>query len=186
MGVVVGMCCPQVDLGVDLTITAMLSFEGERVPLIKVVSTVLAEGKVEMWLQQLEQAMRFTLGSAMKRSLDDFSTSVRHEWVQRWPCMVVLTVNDMLWTQSVEAAILSQRGGAPDAAKTALGQLLATSHRDVGLCCSLLSFMRDAAATLTICTSVRARVCTVGGDSASDSRGCPSVGSHDVVVAHRA
>jgi hypothetical protein len=43
----------KVEFGVDLAVTSMLSCDGERVPLVRTVPTVLAEGRVEVWLSQV-------------------------------------------------------------------------------------------------------------------------------------
>lgn len=100
----------RVDIGVDLSITTMISVEGERVVLSKPVSTTQCDGMVELWLLQLEQTMRTTLSTCVKNSLDDLFTSNRLDWMQVWPSQVVLAVNDIIWTREVESTLRRSRG----------------------------------------------------------------------------
>ena len=58
------------DFGPDLSISAMISTEGEKVPLKTVISTKNANGKVEEWLLQVEETMF--------ASIHDVTVKVRH------------------------------------------------------------------------------------------------------------
>lgn len=90
-------------------IVAMCSTEGENVPLTSVVDPSAAHGAVEVWLLQVEEAMRDTVQAVMEESLADYANSARIEWVQKWPGQTVLTVSQSYWTREVEDA-LNTRG----------------------------------------------------------------------------
>jgi len=93
----------------DLSITAMNSVEGERVPLKGIVDTVKARGAVEKWLLQVEARMFEAVHDMTARGLEDYPTKPRHEWVLQWPGMTVLVVSGIFWTQGVTKALHSQR-----------------------------------------------------------------------------
>ena len=88
----------------------MLSPEGERVSLGK---GLRARGNVEEWLGKVEEAMFVNLKKILKQSLADFESSVREEWVTRWPSQIVLTVSQTMWCVDVsrilEAENVEQR-----------------------------------------------------------------------------
>ncbi|KAF5830265.1 dynein heavy chain, N-terminal region 2-domain-containing protein [Dunaliella salina] len=92
----------------DLTITAMNSVEGERVPLKGIVDTVKARGAVEKWLLQVEARMFEAVHDMTARGLEDYPTKPRHEWVLQWPGMTVLVVSGIFWTQGVTKALHNQ------------------------------------------------------------------------------
>ncbi|CAG9466170.1 unnamed protein product [Pedinophyceae sp. YPF-701] len=89
----------------DLTITSMVSVEGEQIPFKDVVDTVKARGAVERWLLEVEQAMFDSVHEETAKGLAAYATQERHEWVLQWPGMVVLVVTATYWTEGVHAAL---------------------------------------------------------------------------------
>jgi dynein heavy chain len=93
--------------GSDLTITAMLSAEGEAVPLLKHVDPEAGgnKGCVELWLTELQGSMRSTLRSVIAAAAAAYTSTPRADWVLQWPGQVVLCVSQMFWTREVEEAL---------------------------------------------------------------------------------
>ncbi|CAH0547855.1 unnamed protein product [Brassicogethes aeneus] len=87
---------PEMVLTTD--IIAMLSPEGERVPLGKGLK---ARGNVEDWLGKVEESMFFSLRRIMKASLIDYASRARNDWVVCHPNQVILTVSQIKWAQGV-------------------------------------------------------------------------------------
>ncbi|XP_019622649.1 PREDICTED: dynein heavy chain 6, axonemal-like [Branchiostoma belcheri] len=83
-------------------ILAMLSPEGERVPLGKGLK---ARGNVEEWLGKVEEAMVSSLRKLTKSSINDFTTRPRHEWVIHHASQVVLNVSQTMWCRDLTEAL---------------------------------------------------------------------------------
>ena len=85
------------------TIVAMVSAEGEFVPLIKPLK---ARGAVEEWLSRVEEAMQQTLHKLLKLALSDAPTlsSLRLAWCRRHPSQLVLTAAQVEWGSAVTRA----------------------------------------------------------------------------------
>ncbi|XP_044766447.1 dynein axonemal heavy chain 6 [Coccinella septempunctata] len=79
-------------------IMAMLSPEGERVPLTKGLK---ARGNVEDWLGKVEEAMVTSLRRIMKAALGDYQVRQRTDWVTRHPSQIVLAVSQIMWAKGV-------------------------------------------------------------------------------------
>ncbi|KAK3287738.1 hypothetical protein CYMTET_4767 [Cymbomonas tetramitiformis] len=97
---------------VNPMISGMLSAEKERVPLIQPVDPFAAQGHVEVWLVQLEEAMQKSMHSSVAKSLTarlDLGESTRNDWMLAWPGQVVLAVTQIMWTRAVTAAIARAR-----------------------------------------------------------------------------
>eukprot|EP00741_Cyanophora_paradoxa_P016907 tig00020943_g16328.t1 len=104
----------QLEFQVDLTITAMLSAEKERVALDERLNPNEGEyrGNVELWLLQVERLMKAAVRARIGTALGDYSARPRVDWVLAWPGQVVLAVNMIEWTRLVEEAIGGGGGGA--------------------------------------------------------------------------
>lgn len=89
-------------------IVAMLSPEGERVPLGKGLK---ARGNVEDWLGKVEESMFTSLRRIMKFSLNDYSTKKRTDWVVHHPNQIILTVSQIMWARGVHEVFDSASHG---------------------------------------------------------------------------
>jgi len=83
----------------DLDITHMVSSQKEKIELADVISTADARGQVEQWLLQLQQGMIKTIRIETLKSMDEYPTMPRIDWVKNWPGQVVLSVSQKFWTQ---------------------------------------------------------------------------------------
>lgn len=85
-------------------ITGMFSAELEFVPFSAIVK---AEGNVEFWLRDIERMMIKTLYDITKRSLEEYPTNgiERNEWLFNYPAQPVITIDQVMWTTGVTAAI---------------------------------------------------------------------------------
>jgi dynein heavy chain len=83
-------------------ITAMISSEGEKIPLNKVVK---ARNQVEGWLLLVQMGMIETIHKIMKAGLSDFTNTDRKAWVVKHPGQVVATGSQILWCSSSESYI---------------------------------------------------------------------------------
>ena len=79
-------------------ILGLLSPEGERVPLQKMVK---ARGNVETWLGHVEESMMTSLRKLTKASIGDFESRPRHEWVTCHASQVILTVAQIMWCRDL-------------------------------------------------------------------------------------
>lgn len=91
----------------SISITAMLSAEGERVPL---GGNLKARGGVEVWLAATELEMQRALGRATKDALKSYETMDRPEWILEQPAQLVIVVSQMYWAVEVVSAL--QTGGS--------------------------------------------------------------------------
>uniref|UniRef100_A0A8C5BD67 Dynein, axonemal, heavy chain 12 n=1 Tax=Gadus morhua TaxID=8049 RepID=A0A8C5BD67_GADMO len=123
----------------NLDIQAMYSSEGERIELIKLISTSEARGAVEKWLLQVEDMMLRSVRDVVARSRVAYAETPRQQWVKEWPGQVVLCTSQIYWTLEVHEAIregadLLQtqlegvvelvRGKLPKQTRTTLGALV--------------------------------------------------------------
>ena len=83
------------------------------------------EGEVERYLNNLTEAMRYTLKMKL---LDGYNTAAnwevdkaRHEWLFYYPAQTVVTATQIYWTEESEAALEDLSGGQEDAVKRHLG-----------------------------------------------------------------
>ncbi|KAF2878695.1 hypothetical protein ILUMI_27474 [Ignelater luminosus] len=79
-------------------IIAMISPEGERVPLGKGLK---ARGNVEDWLGKVEESMFISLRKRMKYALYHYGQVAREEWVCSHPNQIVLAVSQIMWARDV-------------------------------------------------------------------------------------
>nr|XP_034190797.1 dynein heavy chain 6, axonemal [Osmia lignaria] len=85
-------------------IVAMISPEGERVPLGK---GLRARGNVEHWLARVEEAMFSTLRKRMKEGIKDLATKGREEFLYMHPSQIVLSVSQIFWTRNIHLILES-------------------------------------------------------------------------------
>lgn len=83
-------------------IMAMISPEGERVPLVKGLK---ARGNVEDWLSKVEEAMFASLRRIMKGSIADYMQRPRKEWVLDHPNQIILSVSQIMWAKEVHSIL---------------------------------------------------------------------------------
>jgi len=86
----------------DKDIRAMLSPEGERVPL---GMNLKARGSAEVWLPALETDMVKSLKRYVKRGVADYERMPRRDWVLDKFAQVVCTVGQIAWTRGCEQAL---------------------------------------------------------------------------------
>ena len=85
-------------------ITHLNSMEGETVELCN--QGIKARGAVEAWMDLLEREMFTTLRLRAQRCLEDYEArNDRTEWMFQHPVQLVLIVEQLLWTRSVEEAL---------------------------------------------------------------------------------
>ncbi|KAL7754356.1 hypothetical protein RI367_000337 [Sorochytrium milnesiophthora] len=102
------------DFEPNMDITALVSGEGERLPLSKIISTAEAKGSVEKWLSQVEQQMLLSVRSVIEAALRAYTTKPREEWVLDWPGQAVICVSSIYWTSNAEKAITVNRKALED------------------------------------------------------------------------
>ena len=105
----------------DLTVTAMISAEGEQVQLRNTFNPSSAGGNVERWLIDLKASMRDSVKHVTKQSFDAYATTDRNKWVIEWPGQVVICVDSLYWTDETEEAISD--GKLPEYALKCTAQL---------------------------------------------------------------
>nr|CAI5844200.1 unnamed protein product [Callosobruchus analis] len=86
-------------------IIAMISPEGERVPLGKGLK---ARGNVEDWLGKVEESMFLSLRRLMKLSLSHYMSVSRTEWVVCHANQIILTVSQIMWARGVHEILDGQ------------------------------------------------------------------------------
>lgn len=84
----------------DKTIVAMFSGEKEKIDFISTVDP--REKGVEFWMGEVEQMMFDSVSYALKKSVDDYPTRERNDWVLHHPGQCVLNGSQVHWTQEVE------------------------------------------------------------------------------------
>ncbi|KPI84818.1 putative dynein heavy chain [Leptomonas seymouri] len=94
------------------TIVAMRSSEGEEVAFTNPVKVI---GNVESWLNDVERAMRTTLGDRLAICLSAYSTEKRTTWFFEHPAQCVTTVDQIVWTGDVEDVIRKTESGSTSA-----------------------------------------------------------------------
>ncbi|XP_015429803.1 PREDICTED: dynein heavy chain 6, axonemal, partial [Dufourea novaeangliae] len=85
-------------------IVAMISPEGERVPLGQGLK---ARGNVEDWLGRVEEAMFSTLRRRMKQGIKDLDAKGRQQFLSMHPSQIILTVSQIFWTRNIHLILES-------------------------------------------------------------------------------
>ena len=94
------------DFDKEMVVRGMISAEGERVALDPFEPNK-ANGAVEKWLIECEDAMKAAVKREMLASTEDYQGRTRTDWTLAWPGQVVLGVDCLYWTNEVAAAILA-------------------------------------------------------------------------------
>eukprot|EP00947_MAST-08B_sp_MAST-8B-sp1_P004635 g4635.t1 len=91
----------------DDVLMEMASAEGEQVPLISAVDPNQGKkkGNVEIWLLELERAMRLTVKDIVGKAMAAYKKTERKQWVQEWAAQIILCVGGLYWTTEVESAL---------------------------------------------------------------------------------
>ncbi|KAI9190103.1 hypothetical protein H9P43_001536 [Blastocladiella emersonii ATCC 22665] len=95
----------------NLDISALISGEGEVLPLIAKISTSEAKGSVEKWLLQVEEGMIKAVHATIRSALQDFAEKPLEKWVLDWPGQAVICVSSIDWTRSIEHALTQGQPG---------------------------------------------------------------------------
>jgi len=94
-------------------VTAVKSLEGEKIDLIRVLGLKEGDrkGRVEIWLKDLDKIMHESLKDLCKRSINDYSSIPRTNWIHSWPSQITLLVSQIAWTSAVESALANEKEG---------------------------------------------------------------------------
>ncbi|XP_061921125.1 dynein axonemal heavy chain 2 [Entelurus aequoreus] len=89
-----------------LDATAMFSSDGEMIELIKAVPL---DKPVEIWLGDIEKAMRSTLKNSLHDCLVALKKmkSQRDKWSKDWPGQMLITASQIQWTTDVNQALIT-------------------------------------------------------------------------------
>ena len=90
-----------------MIISGMNDAEGEKVPLVNPINGDTPE--IEDWLNAFEEEMRNTLKKSNTDCLAAAQTKKKEEWIAEFPAQVVLTTNQILWTQQVTSMLNGQK-----------------------------------------------------------------------------
>ncbi|KAK2862756.1 hypothetical protein Q5P01_002289 [Channa striata] len=96
----------------------MSSADGEYIPFMQ---SVQLDRPVEVWLCDVELAMRITLKDSLNDCLVALKrmTAQREKWVREWPGQMVITASQIQWTSDVtKALIISKKRGDKSALKS--------------------------------------------------------------------
>lgn len=97
--------------GTDYKLTAMVSKEGEVVPLVTPI-LITPESSVVAWLTKVEEVMRETLAVALQSSLSsllqmDIQSPSFVEWLHQYPSQIIILSIQIFWCSQVERALHS-------------------------------------------------------------------------------
>ena len=81
----------------------MISAEGEEVMLNTKIDVNEGDkkGNVERWMLEIEKVMISSLRELTKKSITNYYTTTRDDWVKNWPGQIVLAVDQVDWTDGV-------------------------------------------------------------------------------------
>ena len=90
-----------------MEVTHMVSPEKETIELIEKIDVNEGErkGNVEFWMGDIEKTMYKTIKDITKKSYKEYFQIKRTDWIRNWPSMVILVVDQIIWTHGVEEAI---------------------------------------------------------------------------------
>ncbi|GAB0093009.1 Dynein heavy chain [Sergentomyia squamirostris] len=89
----------------SMEIMAMISFDGEIVPLTKRINPASANGLVEKWLKEVQQVMFESIEEQLRSAHDIYYVTPRKTWCLKWAGQIVHTISCLTWTADVEEAI---------------------------------------------------------------------------------
>jgi dynein heavy chain len=99
------------------TIQGMKSNENEVVYFVEMIKPQQADGLVEVWIKELEQAMRKCLKSELLKTIDFYESTIpttksgekilkKSELISKLPAQIVLLVQHIYWTSEVTQVII--------------------------------------------------------------------------------
>jgi dynein heavy chain len=68
-------------------------------------------GNVEQWLVEVEAIMKKSMAHLVDICKDDYGSTSRLSWIQKWQGQAVICVNQIAWTAAVESAIRDHSSG---------------------------------------------------------------------------
>eukprot|EP00002_Diphylleia_rotans_P022931 TRINITY_DN4501_c0_g1_i3.p1 TRINITY_DN4501_c0_g1~~TRINITY_DN4501_c0_g1_i3.p1 ORF type:complete len:4513 (-),score=1142.54 TRINITY_DN4501_c0_g1_i3:360-11993(-) len=92
----------------------MHSPESEYIPF---QTNVIADGPVEMWLTQIEIAMRNTLRRLLLACFTSLKKSKREKWIKEWAGQLLITAGQVQWTMDTFKAVADMEKGEKNALK---------------------------------------------------------------------
>ena len=109
----------------DMAITHMISAEKEKVKLEydnineKLIQPADSGGCVEIWLDQIQTAMRKTMAYVLDVSMEKYAERTpigeRTEWLRNWPGQIVLAVTQTFWTRETTECLMEAKNGDQEA-----------------------------------------------------------------------
>jgi dynein heavy chain len=109
----------------DMAITHMISAEKEKVKFEydsigeKLIQPADSGGCVEIWLDQIQNAMRKTMAYVLDTSMEMYGEQApkgeRTEWLRHWPGQIVLAVTQTYWTTETTQCLTEAKNGDKDA-----------------------------------------------------------------------
>ena len=79
---------------------------GRGVPLSKEIDPA-ETGAVEMWMLEFEDVMKESMREVTAKSIAEYATVSREEWILDWPGQVVIAGSQVYWTHEVTDAIVA-------------------------------------------------------------------------------
>ena len=92
----------------DKQITAFISPEKEKVPMVTVIDPHKARGNVEQWLVEVEAGMLETVRDVIMKSMSDHLVRKFGDWLKVWPGQVVIAIFCLYWTQEVGSGLKNE------------------------------------------------------------------------------
>jgi dynein heavy chain 1 len=114
-------------------VLGLASREGEQVIFKQPV--ICRDVKINLWLTDLEKAMRITLAQLLFESVtfidemrqNGFNVEQYLKWIDQYQAQIVTLGSQLAWSQNVEAALTTMEGGSGDAPLKAVLQNVETT-----------------------------------------------------------
>ena len=87
-----------------VTMTDIVSVEGERIPLVREIDPSVT-GAVELWMLEFEEVMKKSIHAVTARSVEEYATKNREDWIRENPGQVAIAGSQVHWTAEVTRAI---------------------------------------------------------------------------------
>jgi len=134
-------------------ITGLLSIEGEKIPFMDSVNPA-SSGAVEVWLLEVEGAMKRTLHKVAGESIEAYTKGPRSKWILNWPGQLVLNCSQVFWTREVSLSI--ETAGA-EGLKAYAGKCTEELNKIVNLVRGQLTSLERATCGSLVVVDVHAR-----------------------------
>lgn len=108
-------------------------------------------GKVEGWLNQVTNVMRFTLNRLFGQSIECYEDKLRECWIFDWPAQVALQISQIFWSIEINEIFKKIEEGYENALKDYQRKQIAQLNALIGLLLGDLS-SGDRQKIMTICT----------------------------------